>query len=359
MKRKRWIFVLAGAWCGAAFSLQISPDPTTGADDEADRTSLFDGTTLASRKANENADVWQPVPISTRAQQTAGYGGGEGFQMIWGIQYAPSNPDIVYMVVDTSQVWKSTDGGASWQRKQKGFYANGGASLGVHPTVPDIVFVAGGQMGGWKQLTPNRDGIYRTLDGGESWQLVKAGHHFSRYDTGELFQFPSKDVVYAGTFDAGILKSTDNGESWSTMVPFATTGMVHDIKLHPDDGAILFVSSANGYSKVEDKAGGVAVSPIGKGLASPQVSVISKDNPGIIHAINGDDDRIYRSTDGGQSFQPCIQQSYGQEDKETGDQPRGFQLYVRELWAEVIRKERGVLLYSRWRAHLQEFQCPI
>jgi photosystem II stability/assembly factor-like uncharacterized protein len=262
----------------------------------------FEGPTPAGRKANENPDAWQPVPISTKAQQTAGYGGGEGFQMIWGIKYAPSNPDIVYMVVDTSQVWKSTNGGASWQRKQKGFYASGGASVGVHPTDADIVFVAGGQMGTWKQLFPNRDGIYRTVDGGDSWQLVKAGLHFNRHDTGELFLFPSKDIVYAGTFDSGILKSTDNGQSWSTMVPFSTTGVVHDIKPHPDDASILFVSSANGYLKIEDKTGGVTVNAIGEGLASPLISVINKDNPGIIHAINGDDDRIYRSADEGKSF---------------------------------------------------------
>jgi len=62
---------------------------------------------------------WKSVPLRTQAQKDAGLSGGEGMQMVHSISYAPSNPEIVYFVSDTSQVWKSTDSGNSWQYKRK------------------------------------------------------------------------------------------------------------------------------------------------------------------------------------------------------------------------------------------------
>lgn len=262
---------------------------------------------IATVIADAQAQTWQQVPIRTLAMKDAEQN-GEGFQLIWDIKYSPSNPNTAYIIVDTSQVWKSTDGGSSWQRKAKGFYANGGASLGVSPSNANIVFAAGGQMGTWGQLTPNRDGIYRTLDGGESWTLVRPNLHFNRQQVGDLFVFPSTNVVYAGTFDSGILKSTDNGSTWSTIVSFATTASVHDIKLHPSNNTIIFVSSDNGYKKIEDKAGVVTISNLGSGLTKPFVSVINKNDPNIIHAITGNS-IIYRSTNGGISFSSIFSNS--------------------------------------------------
>src|SRR3990172_8227162 len=86
---------------------------------------------------------WTQVPLRTAALEALGMSGGEGMQIIRGISYAPSDSNILYLVVDVSQVWKSVDGGNSWQMKHKGFLANGGLSLAVHPSDPNIVFVAG------------------------------------------------------------------------------------------------------------------------------------------------------------------------------------------------------------------------
>jgi len=51
------------------------------------------------------------MPLRTPEQKSAGLPGGEGMQQIYDLAYSPSNPSIVYLGVDTSQVWKSIDGG--------------------------------------------------------------------------------------------------------------------------------------------------------------------------------------------------------------------------------------------------------
>ncbi|MDY6953601.1 MAG: hypothetical protein SWE60_18990, partial [Thermodesulfobacteriota bacterium] len=79
------------------------------------------------------APGWEAVPLCTAAQERLGLAGGEGMQMVWGIAFAPSSPNVVYLVSDTSQVWRSDNSGQTWAMKHRGFLANGGVSLVVAP----------------------------------------------------------------------------------------------------------------------------------------------------------------------------------------------------------------------------------
>ncbi|NOZ95361.1 MAG: hypothetical protein GXP47_11595 [Acidobacteria bacterium] len=65
--------------------------------------SLFSGL-LESRR------MWTPLPLRSAAQVAAGVPGGEGMQMIWDLEIAPSNRNVAYLVSDTSQVWRSGSG---------------------------------------------------------------------------------------------------------------------------------------------------------------------------------------------------------------------------------------------------------
>jgi hypothetical protein len=51
------------------------------------------------------------VPLRTAATQDAGLFGGDGFQQVYGLAFAPSNSDRVYASIDYDQIWRSNDGG--------------------------------------------------------------------------------------------------------------------------------------------------------------------------------------------------------------------------------------------------------
>src|SRR5574337_1149113 len=144
------------------------------------------------------ASEWKAVPIRSLNQKNANMPGGEGMQMVQSIAYAPSNPDIVYLVSDTSQVWKSTDGGKTWNIKHKGFYANGGLSVAVDPCNENIVFVAGSIGYPIERYKPTNPlcGIFRTTDGGDNWKFVKKTLFFKRENGdngGKYFAFVTPD----------------------------------------------------------------------------------------------------------------------------------------------------------------------
>lgn len=141
---------------------------------------------------------WKQVPLRTKEQRDAGLAGGEGMQMIWGLSYAPSNPEILYLVSDTSQVWKSIDGGNSWQMKHRGFLSNGGVSLVIGPNNENVVFAAGSVHDSPDASDEFADGIYRTRDGGENWKLVRRTPFYRMEDKkgGVNFAFAKTNTVY-------------------------------------------------------------------------------------------------------------------------------------------------------------------
>ena len=156
---------------------------------------------------------------------------------IGAVAVAESDNNVIYVGtgespirgVTTSQgdgMWKSTDGGKTW--KHIGLKESGQISrVRVHPQNPDMAWVAvQGQIWG-----PNEErGVFRTKDGGDSWeQVLKVSP-----DTGasDLSLDPTNPrilyaamwnhgrkpwFIHSGGTDGGIYKSTDSGDSWQKL----------------------------------------------------------------------------------------------------------------------------------------------
>ena len=252
---------------------------------------------------------WQFVPLRSPQQKVAGLPGGEGFQQVQAIAYAPNNPAIVYIGVDTSQVWKSTDGGFSWRSKKKGFLSNGALSLTVDPQNPDIVFAAGSLGKTYEEakraLNPLQ-GIYRTIDGGERWELVRKTDFYKSGSKGTLFVFDTSLVnagrtltVYAGSHNEGLLRSLDGGSTWEKLN--FTGQFILDIKENPARQGELFIATQTGLYKYSNSR----PTKIGGGLPGyPRTIAVSPQQPSIVYAALGKAG-VFKSQDQGITFNPA------------------------------------------------------
>lgn len=169
---------------------------------------------------------------------------------IGAVAVAPSDPNVIYVGEgeqtlrgNTSSgwgVWKSTDAGKTWLHI--GLTDSRHISrIRIHPTNPDIVYVAAlGNL--WK---PNEmRGVYKSIDGGKSWnRILYINDHAGIAD---LIMDPNNPrILYASTWnmtrngwrmdsggpDSHLWKSTDSGEHWEKLsnkpgLPKGTWGIV-------------------------------------------------------------------------------------------------------------------------------------
>lgn len=155
---------------------------------------------------------------------------------IGALALAPSEPEVIYAGTGESfirsnvsignGVWRSTDGGATWAHL--GLDHTGRISrIVVHPANPDIAYVAALGHG----YTPQEErGIYKTTDGGKSWQLVL--HVDQHTGASDLVMDPfNPRILFAGMWSleirpwtrksggagGGIYRSVDSGITWEKL----------------------------------------------------------------------------------------------------------------------------------------------
>ncbi len=163
----------------------------------------------------------------------------QGTSTIGDLAVAPSNPEIVWVGTGEANifrssnpgcgVWKTTDGGESWEHMglEETFTIS---RILVHPNNPDIVYVAASGH----EWTQNKErGLYLTTDGGESWEKILYKGPESAVN--DLVMDPrDPDVLYATTWQRtrlkwndprtyenhknnGIWKTTDAGKNWKQL----------------------------------------------------------------------------------------------------------------------------------------------
>ena len=160
------------------------------------------------------------------------------YSEIWDIDISPSNPDIMMAatldspgpVLGTAPtvhagIYRSVDGGQSWKQLNCGFPTSRVNSVRFHPANPDIA-VAGLEGGQPSYTRPESGyyggGIFRTEDGGESWQYVRVGENDERNGYIVMTVVPTSPPTFI-TFgmnmsdlsqNIGFIRSTDGGKSW-------------------------------------------------------------------------------------------------------------------------------------------------
>ncbi len=145
------------------------------------------------------------------------YMGGGGY--ITGIVQDHQNSDVLYARSDVAGVFKSIDGGKSWQLKNSGLDKmsdNYCHSLAMDPFDNNVLLRASGDVRNFKFIGR----LHRSVDGGESWQLVKDNlDYYGNGPTrtyGELIAFnPDREgEVAVGSFSEGVWLSEDKGLTW-------------------------------------------------------------------------------------------------------------------------------------------------
>ncbi len=258
------------------------------------------------------------------------------------VTVAPSNPNVVWVGSGEPQnrqsspwgngVYRSTDAGRSW--RHMGLEATHHISrIRIHPRDPSIVYVAAvGRLWG---ANPER-GVYKTTDGGQSWELVL----FVDGDTGAIdlaMDLSDPETLFAAMYQrqrtgwgfngggpgSGIYRSTDGGASWVELtngLPDGDMGRI-GLDIYRGDGNMVFaIVEADKRTPGQGFGGGGGGASrngvyrsIDRGESWEQVST-TNNRPMYYSQIRvdpSDPERVYtagsslyKSTDGGNTFTP-------------------------------------------------------
>ena len=249
---------------------------------------------------------------------------------------SPSHPEIIYVGSGEGLhrpdlgvgdgIFKSADGGNSWTHVGLGDVQQVGRII-VHPTDPDIVFVAG--MG--HPYGPNEErGVFRTSDGGRTWQKVLYVNHNTGASQVEFDPSEPRTLLAAfwehregpwenGSFsgrNSGLYKSADGGATWRRLtggLPDAENGLGEiSFGIAPSDGkriyAVVSAREKGGTYRSDDAGERWALVSTDPRLGG-DVRVHPK-NPDVVFVGNT---ASYRSDDGGRTW-TCIKGAPGGDD---------------------------------------------
>jgi photosystem II stability/assembly factor-like uncharacterized protein len=153
---------------------------------------------------------------------------------VYSFDVATSDNNILYCGTETGYVNKSINKGVTWQLVGQNYPFGGGVTaVAVHPSNPDIVYVAAGNQ------------VHRTTDGGITWSpLLPSGNLFNA-DRMKIDPVNPQKILAASS--NGVYVSTDGGGTWSKK----WSDPAYDIEIKPNDNSQVFaLTKANGKFSV-------------------------------------------------------------------------------------------------------------
>jgi photosystem II stability/assembly factor-like uncharacterized protein len=211
------------------------------------------------------------------------------------LAYDARNPDHILLGTSTGQMFSSNDGGRTWSRL---------ARLGGDDYVLDHISIDSQDsnriyVSAWSGSSQQIGEIFRSVDGGASWQTLPAMHGKS-IRAMAMFKGDSS-VLVAGALD-GVYRSKDGGDTWERLSANSTEiKNIESIAVDPKDANTVYAGTWHLAWKTSD--GGVNWQHINKGMIddSDVFSVIvDHDNPSVVFAsaCSG----IYKSETAGNLF---------------------------------------------------------
>ncbi len=224
-------------------------------------------------------------------------------------------------------VWKTTDAGLSWKNVSDGYFGGTIGAVAVSESNPNIVYAGGGEVTVRGNVSHGY-GIWKSDDAGETWTYkgLKEGQYIPRI----RIHPENPDIVYAAVLghlfgpnkERGVYRSTDGGISWNKVLYVSPEAGGCDLILDPSNPNVLYASTwrvkrtpyslesgGEGSALWKSKDGGENWDRLNDHPGFPEgpigiigVAVSPVNNQRVWALIEAGEGGLFRSEDGGASW---------------------------------------------------------
>jgi photosystem II stability/assembly factor-like uncharacterized protein len=239
----------------------------------------------------------------------------------------PGQPNLYYFGSAGGGVWRTQDGGQTWENISDGYFGGSIGAVAVSEYDNNVIYVGGGE----KTVRGNVSygyGVWKTTDAGKSWKNV--GLNETR-QVGRIRIHPrNPDIVYVAAMgnlyapheQRGVFRSMDGGKSWEKVLYVNDQAGAVDLVFDPNNPRIMYASTwrikrtpyslesggeGSGLWKTTD--GGDNWTEISHNKGLPQgtlgiigVAVSPVNSERVFAIVEAEDGGVFRSDDAGQTW---------------------------------------------------------
>ncbi len=239
----------------------------------------------------------------------------------------PDKPMLYYFGSTGGGVWKTQDGGQSYENISDGFFGGSIGAIQVSQSDPNVIYVGGGE----KTVRGNVSfgyGVWKSQDAGKTWSQM--GLEKSRHISRIRINPNDHNIAYAAVMgdlfkssdERGIYKTIDGGDTWKRVLFANKDAGAVDLIIDPNNSRILYATTWNIRRTPYSLSSGGDGSSIWKSIDSGETWTEIKENKGLPEGtwgisavtvspansnrvwaiIENEKGGVYRSDDGGETW---------------------------------------------------------
>lgn len=238
----------------------------------------------------------------TYIDQVENDGGYWGIGRTTCVTFHPSTDQTFFVCSPGGGIWKTTDGGQTYASSDDGLPYGAAANLLIDPSNPNTMYVSNGDHSGWWTTST---GVYKTTNGGQTWLPTSLAFSLNNTAIYELKMSPSDpNVIFAATTN-GLYRTLDGGLNWSVV----RAGSYTSVCFRPDNGNVVYAALNDywGVSQVyQSTDGGTnwnAITSFTWNYNSIRLATTPLDADRLLVSCDYSGNRpLFQSTDGGATF---------------------------------------------------------
>ncbi|NQZ78124.1 MAG: glycosyl hydrolase, partial [Ekhidna sp.] len=239
----------------------------------------------------------------------------------------PNQPHTWYVAAGSGNLWKTTNRGTTWKPIFDDQQSYSIGDVATDPNNPNVIWVGTGENVSGRHVGWG-NGIYKSKDGGKTWvnMGLKASEHIGKIlvdpSDSDIIYVASEGPLWSSGGERGVYKSIDGGKSWQSVLSIDKYTGVTDIEFDPSNPKTIYAATYQRFRRTwalmaggpnsgiyKSSDAGTTWTQLKHGLPSVDMGkiglAVTPANPNLVYATieaNDQNKGFYRSDDRGESW---------------------------------------------------------